>query len=522
MPSLSRPARGVRVKEPSFGTCLVRGTDHAADVTGKFSRAYYARRQVFNADNTYFFTIGEGWHHLYDAKTMKHLRKLSPRAVNSSLPKEYHINSDSEAQWDAKDPNSMYYLSASGGKKLMKLDVRNNSYKVVADFSNSLPSWASGATRVWAKWEGSSSKDSRYWGFQVENSSGTILGYIVWDLLLNKLAGSMQSSIQSDHTSMSPSGRWIVLASHTSGTWAYSPDFKTKKKLMGTSGHSDLAIGANGHDHYVSIDYASSKGDVFMVDLDTCPSVAASASTAAYCPRTVLFQQYIDGSSSAMHISGKAYDRPGWVVVSAYGHKNSRDGSTPWYADKVFAMEMRANPRIYPIAYTRRTKASTGDSYWSEPHATTNRNLTQIAFNSNWGGSSYEDVDTYIVKLPVSALPGSVVTTPPTRVTGGNTPPSSRYSGATGITSSMKPTTTTAASTTAAPTTVVGDAPVSSPTTWVSPGMRFVRNAVSVVQGAEAAAAGTDLYISRAAIWSLPSVAWLRSVLVDEEALRER
>lgn len=425
MTPLSRPPRGLRVSEPEYSTCLVRATDHVADGTGKFSRAYYARRQAFNADNTYFFTLGEGWHNLYDAKTLQHIRRLSPRAVDSSISKEFHINSDSDAQWDATDPNALYYLPSTGGTKLMKLDVRDNSFQVVADFKAHLPAWAATAKRVWSRWEGSPSADSRYWGFQVEDGYGQVLGYMVWDLVDQRLVGSMESVAQADHTSMSPSGRWIVIADTETGTgtWAYSPDFTQKKRLMATSTHSDLAIGANGHDHYVGVDYASSKGDVFMVDLDACPAVAASAETVPYCPRTVLFQLYSNGSSSALHISGKAYERPGWVVLSTYSHKNSRDGSVPWYANKVFVVEMAANPRIYPLSYTRRTSASSGDPYWSEPHATVNRDLTRIAFNSNWGGSSYEDIDTYMIALPATALPGGPVVAPPTRVTGGRQRP---------------------------------------------------------------------------------------------------
>ena len=511
MPSLSRPAKGVRIKEPSFGTCLVRATDHTAEGLSKFSRNYYSRRQAFNANNTYFITFsGDSWWNLYDAATLKYVRKLSPRVPNPSLDKQYHIGSDSEVVWHPTDPNSLYYLSSGGGTKLMKLDVRNNTYQVVADFKGKLPSWASGVTKVWTRWEGSPSKDARYWGFQME-ASGKRLGFFVWDLQQNKLVGSMQSSISSDHTSMSPSGRWIVIADTASGTgtWAYSPDFKTKKKLFATSGHSDLAIGANGHDYYAGIDYASSKGDVFIADIDSCPAVSASASSAPYCPRTVLFQLYDNGSSSPMHISGKAYDRPGWLMISTYATRNSRDGRVPWYANKVFAMEMGANPRVYPIAYNRFTKAS-GDDYWSETHASTNRDMTRIIYNSNWGASNYEDVDTYIVKLPKTALPGGVVTPAPSRVTGGNLRPSA--GSPIGVTSaSLKPSTTPATSSADA------SASTTQSTTWISPGMRFVRNAVTALREASDASETKQLSIPQAAFLSVPSLAWLRSVLVEEK-----
>ena len=531
MPSMSRPAKGTKIKEPSFGTCLTRATDHAAEGVTKFSRNYYSRRQAFNANNSYFITFSpDGWH-LYDAGSLKHLRKLSPLVAKPSTPVQYNIGGDSEVVWHPTDPNSLYYLSAKGSTKIMKLDVRTNAYSVVADVASSLPSWAAGTTKMWTRWEGSPSKDARYWGFQLEGS-GKRLGFITWDLQQNKLVGSMKSSISSDHTSMSPSGRWIVIADTASGTgtWAYSPDFKQKKKLMATSGHSDLAVGANGHDYYVSIDYASSKGDVFMVDLDTCPAVAASASSAAYCPRTVLFQQYINGASSAMHISGKAFDRPGWVVVSSYGTKNSRDGSVPWYANKVFLMEMNAKPRIYPIAYTRRTNASSGDSYWSETHASASRDLTRVIFNSNWGSSSYDDVDTYIVKIPTTAFPGGTVVTPPgsSRVTGGSLRP--RSGGNRGMSASALLPTLGAATaivdtsasdangSTGATPVPAEDKPAAS-TVWISPGMRMVRGLAAGVRQLSVPARHNASAIPRVAFLSLPSVAWMRSVMIEKGIL---
>jgi hypothetical protein len=46
--------------------------------------------------------------------------------------------------------------------------------------------------------------------------------------------------------------------------------------------------------------------------------------------------------------------------------------------------------------------------YWAEPHASVNRDFTQIVFTSNWGQSGTDQVDMYLIKLPddwVSNLP---------------------------------------------------------------------------------------------------------------------
>ena len=425
MPTLAKPAKGAVLKEPNFNTCLVRATDHAAEPPSTFARNDYSRRQAFNADNTYFIVYSnDGWWHLYDANTLKHLRALSPKVANANVSSAYHMAGDAEPQWHPTNPNILYYLPTNGGMRVLSLDVRTNTHSVAADFNGKLPSWASSAAHVWTKSEGSPSADARYWGFQVEDSNFRLLGYIVWDMQENRLVGSRQDSSRPDHSSMSASGRWYITSSDTTGTWAWSRDFSQKKKLHAKSEHSDMAFGPASQDYYVSVDYQSSAGDVFFTDVDACPAVAASATSATVCPRTVLFPSYVNGATAAMHFSGKGFNKPGWMVWSTYASSASRDGSRPWFTNKIYAVELKANPRVYALAYTRRAESAGG--YWSEPHATVSRDFTRIAFNSNWGVNDANNIDTYIVHIPSSALPGGTTTPPPTsggRVTGGTLPP---------------------------------------------------------------------------------------------------
>lgn len=423
MPALGKPAKGAVLKEPNFNTCLVRATDHAVEPPSTFARNDYSRRQAFNADNTYFIVYSyDGSWHLYNANTLAHVRPLSPRVVNPDVSPAFVLGGDAEPQWHPTDPNILYYLPMNGGTTLLSLDVRTNIHTVAVDFKGKLPSWASTAEHIWTKSEGSPSADGRYWGFQVENGNFGMLGYIVWDLQQNRLVGSRQDSNRPDHSSMSASGRWFIMASEA-GTWAWSPDFTQKKKLRERGEHSDMALGPNGEDYYVSVDYQSGAGDVFFVNVDSCPAVAASATTAPVCPRTVLFPTYLNGAVTAMHFSGKGFKKPGWMVWSTYATGASRDGSWPWYTNKIYAVELKANPRMYALAYTRRNESAGG--YWAEPQASVSRDFTRIAFSSNWAVNDPNNVDTYLIHIPQSALPGGTTTPPPTggRVTGGSLPP---------------------------------------------------------------------------------------------------
>jgi hypothetical protein len=412
MAALAKPAKGVAVHEPNFHTCLVRATSHATEPPNTFARNDYSRRQAFNANNSYFIVYSNGTWHLYDANSLAHVRVLTT------------MGGDAEPQWHPTDPNILYYLPTNGGTKLLKVDVRNNTASTAVDFVGRLPSWGANADHIWTRSEGSPSADGRYWGFLVYTANWDMLGYIVWDLQQNQLAGSRASTAPQDNASMSASGRWFINSGEGDGTWAWSRDFTTKKKLDNSYGvHSDLALSPSGQDYYISVDYESSGGDVYFTNLDTCPSVPASATSAPVCPRTVLFSMYPTGGWATMHFSGKAFSKPGWVLISTYDSETNGSG-LPWFTNKVMAVELKASPRIYVLAYTRRVRVTSGDTdgagnYWAEPHASVNRNFTRILFNTNWSNSVGPDIDAYMIQLPTWVLGGTPATGPST---GGNLP----------------------------------------------------------------------------------------------------
>ena len=372
--ALARPRRGESFGEPDSPVCSVRATDHAADAISGFAVNDYSRREPFNADDSRFIVnSGDGHWYLYDADTLQKLARLEGPS------------GDAEPQWHPSDPNTLYYLPLNGGLQLYALNVATSGSRVVADFRGKLP-WRN-AAHVWTKSEGSPSRDGRYWGFQVEDLDFHILGFIVWDLQDNRLVGSKDVGVRPDHVSMSPSGRWIV-SSGFEGVFAWSADFSVVRKLHTTTEHSDIAIGKDGHDVFVSIDYQSNGGNVFMVDIDTGQ-------------RTDLFPTYLDGAASAMHFSGKAYDKPGWVLVSTYATQRARDGSLPWYAEQIFALQLQASPTIYRLGFHR----SKSNGYWSEPHAAVDRGFRRVLYSSNWGGAGDADLDAYELLLPAGGLP---------------------------------------------------------------------------------------------------------------------
>jgi hypothetical protein len=383
-PATARPSKGRPFRDSVFGTCVVRATEHNAEPPRGFARADYSRRQAFNADGSRFLvTDDNGSWHLYDAASLAPLGALKG------------LSGDAEPQWHPDDPGVLYYLPRNGvGMRLHELDVRTGRSRVAADFGDRVRRHWPAAGSVWTRSEGSPSADMRYWAFMVDSGDWKGLGLFTYDLRTDTIVATYDLAANGrprpDHLSMSPTGEFVVV-SWDDGPRAFTREFGQPRQLAGRGEHSDIALDANGDDVYVSVDYQASGGPVYMTHLRTGR-------------RTRLFDSYVSSTATAMHFSGKAFRSPGWVVVSTYadhtgGGKLRRalgGGGFQWLHRKVFAVELREDPGIVNLAFHHSTPAG----YFTEPHASANRDLTRILFNSNWGTSSDKDVDAYLVVLP--------------------------------------------------------------------------------------------------------------------------
>jgi len=375
VPALGKPVKGTSWRDPVHGTCGIRVTDHAVEAPSGMARHDYSRRQAFNADNSYVLVQAtNGFWHLYDANTMAFIRTLSGPA------------GDAEIQWHPTNPKTLYYFDTNGGMTLRQLNVDSNTSTSAASFAGKLP-WAD-AARVWTKSEGAPSADGRYWCLMAETSSFAIRGVIVYDLQTQTVVGSRSLSARPDHTGMSASGRWCVVShlAGSGGTVAWDRTFTTSRQLHTTSEHSDLALNAAGQDVYVAVDYQANAGDFFMFNIDTNT-------------RTNLFPTYLSGTATAYHVSGQAFAKPGWVLMSTYGSS----GANQWLHNKLFAVELKSGGRILNIGHHQ----SRLSGYWTEPQATVSRDFTRVIWASNFGTTSSTDIDAYMMYLPPSAIPAA-------------------------------------------------------------------------------------------------------------------
>jgi hypothetical protein len=371
-----KPERGKPFADAAYKTCVVRVTDHAADGVPGFARNDYSRRQAFNADDTRLVVAAEdGTWHIYDVAARRHIGRLPD------------VSGDAEPQWHPTKPNVLYYFPAFGvGMQIRELDVVTGKSRVVADLATRIRAIWPRANSAWTKSEGSPSSDARYWGLMVDDADWNGLGLVTYDLAADEIIATYDfarnGKTRPDHVSMSPSGQWMVV-SWNEGTYAFSRDLTNPRQLHHKSEHSDIAIGADGEDTYVSIDYDKRGGPVFMTNLKTGK-------------RTDLFLLHLEGSATAIHFSGKAYKKPGWVLVSTYADT----GRWQWMHRKVFAAELKELPSIVHLAHTH----AEHKDYFTEPHASVNRDFTRVVFGSNWESVPAKDIDTYLIEVPRAAI----------------------------------------------------------------------------------------------------------------------
>ncbi len=400
VPAMPKPAKGASYNDPTFHTEVVRVTDKDSDgiaALWKGSTALdpgllvpeYSRSDPENADGTrLIITQGEGALFLYDAQTLQFIKGLTSLA-GGPIPENFPKNL--EPRWDAADADIFYYVYKMG---LYKFNIRTDAITLIRDFSTEFPegSW------ITTDMEGEPSRDTRYWAFSVRrgNPHYDHFAIFTYDLRENRIIGRMQQDenwpdctpygryCRMNTITVSPHGDRVVVEwnwqkNGNHSTWAYNLDF-SQPVALGNDGHSDIALTADNRQVHVIKD--DSHDVIAMLDINTGA-------------RTNLVNLPLAGNPDEWgrgdyHISGNAYAKPGWVVVSTFGTT-----SQYWHYYQVFLLELKENPRIWQIAQTHGLfPEGGGQHYWAETQATINRQGTRIYWRSNWGNTA-GDVDTY-------------------------------------------------------------------------------------------------------------------------------
>jgi hypothetical protein len=275
VPDLPEPAPRQWSIDPTFGTCLVRVTDRANDLaaddtsTGLVNE--YARVQSFNADGSQLLVRStDGTWYLYDAQTLLPLGEL-PIAV--------------EPRWDADDPDVLYHLDET---RLMSLNVRTGEQAEVRDFARDFP--GQNLAAVWTRYEGSPSRDRRYWGLMAEDEDWIPVAFVVYDrqadrVTIRDMRGVPGVEDDVDHVTMSPLGTYFLASfdlsceegqlgadGHPCGLMVYDRDLTNGRGLLRIIGHYDPALDTQGREVIVYQDIDTDH--ISMLDLTTGTALA--------------------------------------------------------------------------------------------------------------------------------------------------------------------------------------------------------------------------------------------------------
>lgn len=395
-PALAEPAARTPFRDPVFGSCLVRVSDRTHDLApGDGSgglKNEYSRVQAFNSDGTRLLLRGTAatWY-LYDARTLRPLAQLPL---------------DVDPRWSATDPDLVYF---SSGTRLMSHDVGTGQTAVVHDFAADLP--GHDPVAVWTRYEGSPSRDGRWWGLMAQDQGWRASAFLVHDLALGRITASLDlrgwpaEAREIDSVTISPLGTYFLAymdrycehgtlgtAANPCGLMVYDRTLQHGRGLLRIVGHSDTALDAQGREVLV------------YQDIDTDHIAMLDLASGAITP---LWPIDFSHTSIGLHLSGRAVDRPGWAVVSTH---DGDAASHTWMDDQVFLVELRAGGRVVRLAHTRSLVDEVQEhDYWAEPQATASPDLGRILFTTNWGRSGTEQVETVLVQVPPEAFASGAV-----------------------------------------------------------------------------------------------------------------
>ena len=414
LPNTQRPATGVATKDPVWNSCVVRVTNHAETQPASPVHVPSNRQQAFNADDSAFLLKNsQGEWHLYSPKTGKPIRKLQ------------HIRGEAEPQWDPKDPNVLYYMNPYGeGMKIFRLTIDpspNGLDKVTveADMSAALNRPWPDATHA-RSINGSPSFDGNTWclmaQYQAADGTTKTSGIFSWNLREKKLVGTL-SNLPGSPTSIttSPSGSHCVAHyPYPHGAEAYKNDFSspysatvsgTSLKIVGDVylDYADVVRNGKGEDVYAGFDVYRNPNVVYTVNL-----------TSGEARKTPLFAtSFGKDSDTGLQISGRAINRSGWVLVTAFGERHEgvqnlkgANSQRKWLHRKAFALNIDTR-QILSIANVHHEWPSdtAKGRVWPRPNGTVNRDFTRMLFESDWNSENDRDIDTYLVEIPEGAVP---------------------------------------------------------------------------------------------------------------------
>jgi len=373
MTALAKPALGVAVTDPEFGTQIRR---ISAAQTGAVIKPMYSTIPAWNADESYlilYHTAGSNsGHHLYDGKSYAHIRLL-----NIAPPDLEQVF------WSTTEPDILFYIDNYYGNgntpTLVRYHVSTDSADAVHAF-NSCDRVTSGGDPMFTSW------DSNVFGLLCEQGN-------------NRFRFNYRIDTDTESSMIATSGYDAPQASATGNLFFFAGEgnadilditntFVRTLDIGSPADHASLGMLADGTDTFYGVDFSGGtncgSGALVAHDMTNgnCRVIVGESNGYPYPP-------------SGTHVSALSFQKPGWVTVSMVGY--NYDGQSVLDNEIVLA---NTNPggSVCRVAHHRSWGKAGGQGYWAEPHVVISPSGTRILFGSDWGGSN--TVDSYVVELP--------------------------------------------------------------------------------------------------------------------------
>ena len=382
---LSMPALHQTFIDPDFGTQITKVT-HPSQVNniGTAVRQDYAKAEPFNANNTYaiFRVIGDGSWWLYETATWNPIRSID---ISQGEP---------ELRWSPTDPDTVYYVDR---EYFGAYHPSTNTFQTIHQFTQCNYSPGNNYYALTGQDESNLSTDGTRIAWLCRKSGG-VNSVITYDIPNDRILyeGTLPVALADmDWVSISPSGKYFVIMTDSQWTRVYDAATGVFQRVLQNFGHADMGWDASGN-------------EVIVVDGADDPTPhTCSFDTGDGC-RWIVKYNLATGARTdvfpirweqGMHLSMRATDRPGWVLVSVPFGTSSRWSATKpnqFYPPnfpvvdpldfEIFYANLDGSQQIKRVAHTRSVRADnlSMDEYWNEPHAVADKTGNLILFASPW------------------------------------------------------------------------------------------------------------------------------------------
>lgn len=371
------PAAGGTLVDPTFGTTILRVTD-ATTYPGKSCGTAYSYWPTFNRTSTRLLALCGSNGVLFDfAPATLALSNQRPLFA-APPPGGYAVAEDTI--WSGIDPNVLF---THGATRLWAYDVTTGVFTLVKDLTALQPGLL--------LHQMSRSVDDDVFAFTTKNATnGDVTGYVVYRRSTDSYPVHVATT-QLDEVQLDKAGRYLLVKTGLSS----NPGTVIRNRVVDvvtgaiedlTDGTPDFAVGHSDNGVGIVVGYDHWNNQLTGRQLAT--------------PHTLFTVQPFGDNWQGLHLSLLA-DDDRWATVS-YFRIRPPGGSPEWapFHQEIFQVATDGSGGVRRLAHHR----SVYSSYFDTPRGNISPDARFIAFTSNWGGSSRQDL--FVLVAPATGMCG--------------------------------------------------------------------------------------------------------------------